>query len=118
MNISFPFRIDGRGRTALATEEEHIRQMIEQVLFTAPGERVMRPSFGTGVKQLIFAPNSTELATATEFMIQSALQQWLGDVLLVEAVSVESRESSLHIHVQYVIRRSQQRSAARFSQEI
>ncbi len=118
MNIHYPFQIDGRGRTAGASDEDHIRQMIEQVLFTAPGERVNRPDFGTGVMQLIFAPNSPELAAATEFTIQGALQQWLGDVIQVEAVNVESQESTLGITVQYVIRRNQQRAVAQFSQEV
>lgn len=117
MNIAFPFRIDGRGRTADVTDEEYIRQMIEQLLFTSPGERVNRPDFGTGVMQLVFAPNSPELATATEFMIQGALQQWLGEVIKVESVDVESRESSLHISIQYVIRRNQERQMAQFSRE-
>jgi len=118
MNIAYPFRIDGRGRTADAAESEHVRQMIEQVLFTSPGERVNRPAFGTGVMQLVFAPNSGELATATEFMIQGALQQWLGEVIQVESVEVESRESSLTISVQYLLRRNKQQGVARFSREI
>lgn len=117
MQIAYPFRLDGRGRSATASEEDHIRQMIEQLLFTAPGERVNRPDFGTGIMQLVFAPNSPELATAVEFMIRSALQQWLGDVIQVEAVTVESQEASLHIIVQYVIHRSQQRTAAEFVRE-
>jgi phage baseplate assembly protein W len=118
MNIAYPFRIDGRGRTSDATDEEHIRQMIEQLLFTSPGERVNRPDFGTGVMQLVFAPNSEELATATEFMIQGALQQWLGEVIKVESVHVESKESTLNISIQYVIRRNQERQVAQFSREV
>ncbi len=77
-----------------------------------------RPEFGTGVMQLIFAPNSPELATATEFTVQGALQQWLGDVIKVEAVDVESQESTLRITVRYVIRRNQQRAVAQFSREV
>ncbi len=118
MNIRFPFQIDGRGRTADATDEEHIRQLIEQVLFTSPGERVNRPDFGTGIMQLVFAPNSPELAAATEFTIQGALQQWLGDLIQVEAVNVESQEATLHVTVQYRIRRNQRRAVAQFSQEV
>lgn len=118
MEIAYPFRIDGCGRVAAAGEEEHVRQMIEQLLFTAPGERVNRPDFGTGVMQLVFAPNSQELATATEFTIQGALQQWLGDRIQVEAVQVESEESTLRITVQYILRRTQQRSVAQFSREV
>ncbi len=118
MNIHHPFRIDERGRTATTSTEDHIRHMIEQVLFTAPGERVNRPNFGTGVMQLLFAPNSPELAAATEFTIQGALQQWLGEVIKVEAVNVESQESTLHITVQYIVRRNQQRAVAQFSREV
>jgi uncharacterized protein len=78
MSLDYPFRIDSRGRTAQATDADHIRDLIEQVLFTGPGERVNRPSFGSGLLQLVFMPTSDELATATQFLIQGALQQWLG----------------------------------------
>lgn len=118
MEIAYPFRIDGRGRTADAGRDEHIRQMIEQVLFTSPGERVNRPTFGTGLQQLVFAPNSEEIATATEFVVQAALQEWLGELIQVEAVKVESREATLEITVQYLVRRTQQRQVAQFSREI
>lgn len=118
MQIAYPLRIDGRGRTAIAGEDDHIRQLIEQLLFTSPGERVNRPSFGTGIMQLVFAPNSPELATATEFMIQGALQQWLGDVLQVEAVDVTSQESTLRITVQYIVRRNRQRAVAQFERSL
>jgi len=118
MEIAYPFRLDGRGRTADAGRDEHIRQMIEQVLFTSPGERVNRPTFGTGLQQLVFAPNSEEIATATEFVVQAALQEWLGEVIQVEAVKVESREATLEITVQYLVRRTQQRQVAQFSREI
>ncbi|HSR43337.1 MAG TPA: GPW/gp25 family protein, partial [Longimicrobiales bacterium] len=101
MQIHHPFHVDGRGRSAEATEDAHIRQMIEQVLFTAPGERVNRPEFGTGLLQLVFAPNSPELGAATEFMVQGALQQWLGEVIEVEAVDVEAEESTLRVLVRY-----------------
>ena len=118
MDIHYPFRIDGRGRLATAGLEDHVRQMIEQLLFTSPGERVNRPEFGTGVMQLIFAPNSVELAAATEFMIQSALQQYLGDLIQPEAVSVESDEARLTITVQYILRANQKRQVAHFSQDL
>jgi len=115
MQIDYPFHIDGRRCTATANEDEHIRDMIEQVLFTSPGERVNRPTFGTGLMKLVFAPNSPELATATQFLIQGALQQWLGDKILVEAVNVESSESALTVTVRYMIRRNQQRQVSQFT---
>lgn len=118
MNADFPFHTGQLGRTALADEDRHIRNLIEQVLFTAPGERVMRPTFGSGLLQMAFAPNSPELAAATQLLVQGALQQWLGDRIIVEAVQVESRDSTLRVLVQYIIRRTQQRDVAEFSREV
>jgi len=118
MQIDFPFRIDGRGRAADTRSDEHIRDLIEQVLFTAPGERVNRPDFGTGLMGLVFGPNSPELATATEFMVQGALQRWLGDVIQVDAVNVESVDSTLRVVVVYQVRGSEGRLVARFEREV
>lgn len=118
MEIAYPFHIDGRGRSAEAGGHEHIRQMIEQVLFTTPGERVNRPEFGSGLLQLVFEPSSQELATATEATVQGALQRWLGDVIQVEAVKVESVESTLRVIVRYLVRRTQERQVAQFSREV
>lgn len=114
MQIAYPFQIDGRGRTAAATHDEHIRQLIEQLLFTMPGERVNRPSFGTELRQLLFAGISDELVTATEFLVQGALQQWLGELIQVEAIQVAQEESTLRVTVQYLIRRNQERQVAQF----
>ncbi|NTU63709.1 MAG: GPW/gp25 family protein [Chloroflexi bacterium] len=118
MNIDFPFHFDARGRTADTTYEDHIRDLIEQVLFTAPGERVNRPTLGSGLLQLVFAPNSPELAAATQFLVQGNLQQWLGDVIEVRAVNVEAIESTLRVQVDYVIRRTQQAQSAQFAQQV
>ena len=114
MDIAFPFGIDGRGRVAQATADEHVRQLIEQVLFTMPGERVNRPTFGSGLMQLVFAPLSPELATATQVLAQGALQQWLGELILVESVQVEAEDARLKVTVQYLVRRGQQRRVAEF----
>lgn len=118
MQIDFPFAFDSRGRTAQTAEDDHIRDLIEQVLFTAPGERVNRPTFGSGLLQMVFTPNSDELATATQFLVQGSLQQWLGDLIQVEAVAVSSEDSTLRVAVQYLVRRSQQRQTASFSREV
>lgn len=118
MQIHHPFHVDGRGRSAEATEDAHIRQMIEQVLFTAPGERVNRPEFGTGLLQLVFAPNSPELGAATEFMVRGSLQQWLGEVIEVEAVDVETEDSTLRVVVRYRVRRTREERVARFTREV
>jgi phage baseplate assembly protein W len=121
MQIDYPFHIDSRGRTATADPDEHIRDLIEQVLFTTPGERANRPTFGCGLNQLVFAPNSDELAAATQFLVQGALQQWLGDLIQVEAVQVISQDSTLEVTVQYVVRAassSQRRQTAQFQREV
>jgi phage baseplate assembly protein W len=114
MQIDYPFHFDGRGRTAQTGSEDHIRDLIEQVLFTSPGERVNRPTFGSGVMQLLFAPNSDALASATQLTVQGALQQWLGDLILVESVDVENEDATLRVRVQYVVRRTQERQTAEF----
>ena len=115
MQLDYPYHFDGRRRTADTTEDEHVRDLIEQVLFTAPGERVNRPTFGSGVLQLIFAPNGDALASATQLTVQGALQQWLGDVIQVEAVEIENDDATLRVKVQYVVRRTQQRRQAQFT---
>jgi phage baseplate assembly protein W len=104
--LRFPYQFDGRGRTGEADEALWIRGLIEQLLFTAPGERLMRPSFGSGLRELVFAPNSPELAATTQFLVQGALQQWLANLIVVEAIDVEAIESSLSVTVRYVIRRT------------
>lgn len=114
MNVRHAYHFDGRGRTADASEEDYIRGLIEQVLFTAPGERVMRPDFGSGLMQLVFAPNSTELAAATQFLVQGALQQWLGNLISLQAVEVEALDATLRVTVRYVIRRTQTPQTASF----
>jgi len=115
MNLDFPYHFDSRGRTADTSDEDHIRDLIEQVLFTAPGERVNRPDFGSGLQRLVFAPNSDELAAATQFLVQGSLQQWLGDLIEVNEVDVQNEDSTLRITVQYLIRRTQQQQTAQFT---
>jgi phage baseplate assembly protein W len=116
MNIGFPIQIDNRGRAAATDDLRHIRDMIEQLLFTNPGERVNRPEFGSGLLQAVFQPNSTALAAALQFTLQGALQQALGDLIQLQAVQVDSQDSRLTVTVQYQVRGRPQ--TAQFSQEI
>jgi len=102
--FDFPFHVDGRGRSAETFDDDHIRDMIFQVLFTNPGERVNRPDFGCGVKQLVFMPNSDALATATQFLVQGSLQRWLDPVIQVDSVDVEAEEAELRVTVVYTKR--------------
>jgi len=114
MDLDYPYRFDGRGRTATADESDHVRDMIEQLLFTNPGERVNRPDFGSGILQLIFAPNSPELAAALQLTVQAALQRWLGDVIEVQTLEVTSEEATLRVDLAYRIRRTGERRVDTF----
>ncbi|MEL6853771.1 MAG: GPW/gp25 family protein [Cyanobacteria bacterium J06607_13] len=119
MPLDYPLHIDtGRGRSALTDGPDHIRDLVEQVLFTSPGERVNRPSFGSGVLQLAFAPNSDTLAAATQATVQTSLQRWLGDLIQVNEVTVENEEMTLRVTVRYLVRRTQQPQVAQFTREV
>jgi phage baseplate assembly protein W len=104
MNIDFPFHFDNRGRTAVTDDNDHIRDMIEEFLFTNPGERVNRPDFGAGLLQMVFHQNSPEVASALQFTVQAGLQRWLGDVINVQKIEVTSQDSTLTVLVQYSIK--------------
>jgi Bacteriophage baseplate protein W len=118
MNVAYPYKFDERGRTATRDDyDQHIRDLIEQVLFTAPGERVNRPTFGSGLMQLVFEPNSNALTAATQQLVQGALQQWLGDLIQVESVEVTNDDSSLRVTVSYTVRLTQEKQVATFSKE-
>jgi uncharacterized protein len=106
MDIDFPLHFDDRGRTALTVPDDHVRDMIEQLLFTNPGERVNRPDFGSGLLQLVFAPNSPELASALQFTMQASVQRWLGDLIDLEDLEVQSEDAVLRVAVAYVVKRS------------
>jgi hypothetical protein len=114
MNVAFPYGFDGSGRTASADFASHIGDLIEQILLTSPGERVNRPTFGSGTAQLVFAPNSDTLAVAQQRLIQAGLQQWLSGVIQVQSVKVSNPDSTLLITVQYTIIQTQQKQTAQF----
>jgi phage baseplate assembly protein W len=106
MNIDFPFQFDARGRTAACDDAAHVRDMLEQLLFTNAGERVNRPEFGSGLLHLVFAANSPELAAALQFTTRAAIQQWLGDVLDLQLLEVTSDNATLSIEIRYATRRT------------
>ena len=118
MNIDFPFHVSGDGRTADTGDDDHIREMIEQLLFTNHGERVNRPDFGSGLLQMVFAPNSPEVATALQFSLQADLQRWLGDLIELQTLEVTSVDSSLLITIQYLVRRTNERQTAQFTRAV
>lgn len=101
--LDFPYRFDGIGRTATTGRDDHIRDLIQQVLFTAPGERVMRPDFGSGLLALVFEPNSTTLAATTQMLVHGALQQHLSHLIAVQSVKVENDGGTLRVDVLYSV---------------
>lgn len=118
IHVDYPYHADGRGRTAQTGRDDYVRDLIEQVLFTTPGERVNRPDFGSGLLQLVFSPNSEALAGAVESSVQAALQRWLGDLVQVEAVNVTSEDATVAVTVRYVVRRTQERTVAEFTRTV
>lgn len=100
-HLDFPYRFDASGRTASTGDADHVRDLIEQVLFTTPGERPMRPDFGAGLLALVFEPNSVTLAATTQLLVQSALQQHLSHLIAVQSVGVDAADAALQVTVRY-----------------
>ncbi|MGH3796768.1 MAG: GPW/gp25 family protein [Pseudonocardiaceae bacterium] len=109
MDIDFPFHIDARGRSADTGYPDHVLDLIEQLLFTTPGERVMRPDFGCGLLDLVFEPNSPELAAALQVSAEGALQRWLGDLITVDSLVVTAEDATLRVELKYLINATGQR---------
>jgi phage baseplate assembly protein W len=114
MEVGFPFEIDERGRIADPSYPEHVRELIEQLLFTEPGERVNRPDLGCGLLRLIFSPLAAELNAAAEFRISAEINRWLGQLIQVESVRLQASGSDLQVIVEYILRRSRQRQVSTF----
>ena len=115
MEIDYPFNFNSHGRTASTSDNDHIRDMIEQFLFTNAGERVNRPDFGSGLLQLIFEPNSPELAATLQFTVQAGLQRWLGDIVEIQNLLVSSEDASLRVELSYKVRRTGEITATTFT---
>jgi len=118
MNIDYPFHFNKQGRTAATPDADHIRDMVEQLLFTVPGERVNRPDFGSGLLQMVFEPNSPEVAAALQYLVQSNLNQYLGELIQLEDVDVISEDASLTVTVRYLIRRTQEQRTEQFRRTV
>jgi phage baseplate assembly protein W len=114
VNIAFPYGFGPTGHTAQAGPLAHLSDLIEQILFTSPGERVNRPTFGSGTAQLVFAPASDVLAAAQQQAIQAGLQQWLPDLIRVQSVSVTAQDAALQVTVTYLVVASQQQQTQAF----
>lgn len=110
--LDYPYKDTGSGTPATTTAEDHLRDLILQVLFTSPGERINLPEFGVGVQRLIFEPSSDAMRASVQFLISTNLQRWLGDRINVEQVLVSSEpgfEEVVTIEIVYVIKSTRQR---------
>lgn len=116
--VAYPYRIDRRGRTAAAADERHLHELIEQVLFTRPGERLHRPDFGCGLLQMAFDLNGEAAASSVQMTVQGALQATLGERIQVDRVSVRSDEGTLRVTVAYRPRSSSEARTATFEREV
>lgn len=112
--LDYPWAVDGRGRTRASESNDHVRDLIEQVLFTTPGERVMRPDFGSGLLSLVFEAGGPEAAATAQFLVQGSLERELSDVIALESVEVEAVDSALIVTVAYVVRATRRRVSAEF----
>lgn len=83
------------------SQAARVRELLELVLFTEPGERVNRPDFGAGLLSLVFEPNHSELVSAVEVTAQAALHRWLSDLLEVSSVRVTVDDSTLRVDLIY-----------------
>jgi uncharacterized protein len=118
MQIDYPFHFDGNGRTASANQDDHVRDLIEQVLFTTPGERVNRPDFGSGLLRSVFEPLGDAFAAATESTVRGALVQWLSEIATIEDVAINRNDSTIEVTVRYVVRGTEERQTAQFSRNV
>jgi phage baseplate assembly protein W len=101
----FPVSIKNE-KIALAEGEDSIKESIMIIIGTAKGERVMRPDFGCGIQELVFAPNNTSTATLISVYIKDALLKWEPriEVLNVSAVPDKEEGNRLDINIEYRIR--------------
>ncbi len=110
-----PLQFDSSGRTAVVDRDTYIRGLIEHVLLTSPGERLHRPTFGGGLFHAVFGPGGADLGAAAADLVRGSLDEWLGDLIVVEAVDVVSDDATLRVDVQYVVRRTGERRVDSFT---
>ncbi|MEM6456224.1 MAG: GPW/gp25 family protein [Acidobacteriota bacterium] len=110
-DLAWPYDVAADGTTATLRDldadlarrsaDHHLRDLLEQLLLTRPGERVMRPDFGSGLLDLVFEPAGEALAAALEAQAQAVILQHLGDRLTLESLDVTVEDSTLRITVVY-----------------
>lgn len=103
VQIDFPFHVDARGATTTTDPADHARDLVEQLLFTSPGERVNRPDFGCGLLDLLFEPGGAQLAATLQVVVPAALLRWLGDVVSLVSIDAAADDGALRIALSYVV---------------
>ncbi|MBO1351111.1 MAG: GPW/gp25 family protein [Hormoscilla sp. GUM202] len=108
---NFPVKLDGETKIAMAAYEESVRQAIWTVLSIAPGERPMRPQFGCGIHNLVFARNSADTSGQLVDAVRQALNRWEPriDILEVDAYPQEGQQNKILIEINYQVRRTNNR---------
>lgn len=114
MQIDHPFHFDALGAAATTADDDHLRDLLEQLLLTSPGERVNRPDFGCGLLRQVFEPNGPELAAAVQYTVLASIQRWLGDLIEPQAVEVSADDSTLDVTVRFALRRTGERRQESF----
>ena len=97
----FPYRFGADGLTARTTRVDHVRDLLEQLLFTRPGERLTRPELGVGIADLLFGPANEQVAAAAQTLIELAISQHLSREIAQSKVAVRADGSALLIDVAY-----------------
>lgn len=107
----YPVQLDDHNEIAMAAGEEDIQQAIWIILSTALGERLMRPDFGCGIHDLVFAPNNTGTAGLARFYVEDALVRWEPRIDLeeVEVQADPTEPELLLISVSYQVRTTDSR---------
>jgi phage baseplate assembly protein W len=113
--FSFPFQIDSSGRNVVVDDHEHIRQQMELILFTSPGERLNHPTFGCGINQMMFERNDAETALSAKYLIQSSLQYWMGEDIEIKTVDIQSQDEVLSVIINYLIKQKKESFSATFT---
>jgi Bacteriophage baseplate protein W len=103
--VAFPVAVDDKGAVASAQYEEDIRQAIRIILDTDPGERVMRPDFGAGLRALLFEPINTQTMALARHRVEQALILWEPRIdNITVKVDAQPKVGLLNINIRYRIR--------------
>lgn len=113
--VDDPLKVDARAMTAETDQYGWIADLIRAVLFTMPGERVHRSDFGSGLPQLLFVPESSELAATVRLLLQGSLQQWVGHLIAIEDVQVDVDDTQITVTVVYTVRSTGDRRTDQFT---